>query len=225
MSYAITNADWTPEEIRVLGVLMEKAVTTPDQYPLSLNALMLGCNQSTSREPVTDYDEQEVELALTMLRDRKLVYRVDQAGARVPKFQHRLVEQWELDRPELAILTLLFLRGPQTVGQLRQRSERLYMFRDAEKVRETLENMANRSVDPIQIVVALPIQPGSKEVRYAHTLSPVSVESVIAVSETRGGEPLGSNPESLPELRTRVELLEQALEKLQREFDAFKSQF
>lgn len=231
MSDALENwGDWTAEELRVMGVLVEKAVTTPDQYPLSLNALMLGCNQSTSRDPVMDLDDGEVEEALTMLRDRKLVYRVDQAGARVPKFQHRLVEQWELTPPKLAVMTVLMLRGPQTVGQLRQRTERLYLFRDAEQVRETLEALMHRDLEPERLVVSLPLQPGSKEVRFAHTLCPVPIEvgGHSGSVRTHAGETASSSvssQESLPGLRSRVEQLEQELEQLRQEFQAFRSQF
>lgn len=218
------EADWTAEELRVMGVLMEKAIITPDQYPLSLNALVNGCNQSTSRDPVMDLDDDEVEESLTMLRDRKLVYRVDQAGARVPKYQHRLVETWELELREIALLAVLMLRGPQTLGQLRQRTERLYGFGDVEHVRRTLEGMMSRDVEPEQLVVKLSIQPGSKEVRYAHCLCPVEdmqgsvVKPVFEQDE-------GSNEGSVTGLRGRVAQLEEALAQLRQEFEDFKGQF
>ena len=224
MSEAHTEGDWAFEEIRVMGVLMEKAITTPDQYPLSLNSLVLGCNQSTSRDPVTELDETEVEEALIMLRDRKLVYRVDQAGARVAKFQHRLFEQWELQLPELAVLTVLMLRGPQTVGQLRQRTERLYLFRDVDQVRDTLQGMMTRDVEPEQLVKALPIQHGSKECRYAHLLCPVPVDSAVVEVSSGQGNPQSSG-ETLPGLREKVTQLENELEQLRQEFNEFKSQF
>ncbi len=224
MSEAHTERDWAFEEIRVMGVLMEKALTTPDQYPLSLNSLVLGCNQSTSRDPVTELDETEVEEALMMLRDRKLVYRVDQAGARVAKFQHRLVEQWELQLPEIAVLTVLMLRGPQTVGQLRQRTERLYLFRDVDQVRDTLQRIMARDIEPEQLVKALPIQHGSKECRYAHLLCPLSADSE-AVQVSSGQGTLQSSQDTLPGLRKKVMQLENELEQLRQEFNEFKSQF
>ena len=218
------NSDWTAEELRVMGVLMEKAIITPDQYPLSLNAVVTGCNQSTSREPVMDLDEGEVEEALTMLRDRKLVYRVDQAGARVPKFQHRLIDSWELNLQEIAVLTVMMLRGPQTVGQLRQRTERIYLFRDVEQVRETLEGLMERQVEPEQLVVKLALAPGSKEVRYAHTLCPVT-EFQAAVAHGFVDASDARQEGTMTGLRSRVEQLESELEQLRKEFEDFKAQF
>ena len=218
------EADWTAEELRVMGVLMEKAIITPDQYPLSLNALVNGCNQSTSRDPVMDLDDDEVEEALTMLRDRRLVYRVDQAGARVPKFQHRLVESWELELREIALMAVLMLRGPQTLGQLRQRTERLYGFGDVDHVRQTLEGLMGRDIEPESLVVKLPIQPGSKEVRYAHRLCPVEDMQIAAVKPVFAQ---GENPGegSVTGLRARVAELEEALSQLRQEFEEFKGQF
>lgn len=218
--------DWTAEEIRVMGVLLEKESVTPDQYPMTLNSLITGCNQSTSRDPVVDYGQVEVEDELTLLRDRKLVYRVDQAGARVPKFQHRLVEQWQLTRPELAVLSVLMLRGPQTLGQLRQRTERMYQFPDLERVRQTLDGLMQREIDPDSLVRILPMHSGTKEVRYTTTLAPTDVQSEapngLVESVKQETEP---TPDSLQGLRHRVRELESSLELLRQEFETFRSQF
>jgi uncharacterized protein YceH (UPF0502 family) len=219
--------DWSAEEVRVMGVLLEKEVVTPDQYPMTLNGLITGCNQSSSREPVVDYGQREVEDALTFLRDRKLVYRVDQAGARVPKFQHRLVEEWQLSRAETAVLSVLMLRGAQTLGQIRQRCERLYLFPDLERVRLTLEALMQRDIEPLSLVRALPMQIGSKELRYAHVLAPCTApDEAMQEGVLPAGERQAENaPDSLQGLRHRVKELESALETLRREFDHFRSQF
>jgi uncharacterized protein len=218
--------DWSAEEIRVMGVLLEKESVTPDQYPMTLNSLITGCNQSTSRDPVVNYGQEEVEDALTLLRDRKLVYRVDQAGARVPKFQHRLVEQWQLTRPELAVLSVLMLRGAQTLGQIRQRSERMYLFPDLERVRQTLDRLMEREIEPHSLASALPMQSGSKEVRYRTTLAPADALCEVATGHVGGVENETEHaPDSLPGLRHRVKELESSLESLRREFDDFRSQF
>lgn len=212
-----------------MGVLMEKSIITPDQYPLSLHSLTVGCNQSTSRDPITELVDIEVEESLTLLRDRKLVSRVDQAGARVPKFQHRLLDEWTMTIPELAVLTVLMLRGPQTAGQLRQRTERMYLFRDVDEVRETLDALISREVEPEHLAVKLPLLPGSKEARYAHTLSSVSEVSLSPMEDHHCApahlEDSAVVQASLPGLRTRVEQLESALEHLRQEFEDFKSQF
>jgi uncharacterized protein len=167
-----------------------------------------------------------VEDALTLLRDRKLVYRVDQAGARVPKFQHRLVEQWQLTRPELAVLSVLMLRGAQTLGQIRQRSERMYLFPDLERVRQTLDRLMEREIEPHSLACALPMQSGSKEVRYRTTLAPADALCEVSTGHVGGVEnETEPAPDSLPGLRHRVKELESSLESLRREFDDFRSQF
>jgi uncharacterized protein len=131
-------------EARVLGSLMEKARTTPEAYPLTLNALVNACNQKTSRDPVSDYDDDEVMDALDSLRERRLVMRVDVAGSRTAKFRENASLEWQLERPEYALLATLLLRGPQTPGQLRQRSERLYPFGDLQQVTDLLAAMQQR---------------------------------------------------------------------------------
>jgi len=156
----------SPIEARVLGALIEKEATTPEYYPLSLNALVNACNQKNNREPVTQLNEDEVRTALNRLRDQNLAAAVH--DSRVTKYEHRLQEVLNLTRGETAVLCVLLLRGPQTPGELRGRSERMHRFEELEDVAATLDRMNQR--DPA-LVTALPRQPGSREVRYAHLLS------------------------------------------------------
>src|SRR5438093_6216592 len=155
--------DWQldPVELRVLGALMEKEIATPDYYPLSLNALVNACNQKSNREPVVSYDEEIVETALAGLRKQGLCMRVS-GDSRVPKHEQRFTERDNLGRREAAVLCVLMLRGPQTVGELRGRTERLYNFDDLESVENTLQRLAE-----IGFVKQLPRQSGYKESRWA----------------------------------------------------------
>ncbi|MFT4111460.1 YceH family protein [Silvibacterium sp.] len=165
-----------PNELRVLGSLIEKEITTPEYYPLSLNALVNACNQKSSREPVMQLDEIAVERALSQLEDLSLVRRVH--DSRVAKYEHQARSLLDLKRPEIAVLCLLLLRGPQTPGELRSRADRLYTFDDIGAVTSTLERLSRQpsEEDSAQrrehapLVTLLPRQPGEKEARYAHTL-------------------------------------------------------
>ena len=136
-------------EVRVLGSLLEKDLTTPEYYPLTLNALQNACNQKSSREPVVSYDETTVAQGLELLRQKQLVLKVSGAGHRVEKYAHRLGETLNLGRRELALLCVLMLRGPQTVGELRGRTERMHPFEDMEEVERVLESLAVREPDPL----------------------------------------------------------------------------
>ncbi len=219
-------------EVRVLGALMEKSVTTPEYYPMTLNSLVAACNQRTSRDPVTDYDEDEVTDALDVLRAKGLVRRVDMAGARAPKFRHVADEALELDRPSLALLTVLLLRGPQTPGQLRARTERLHAFRDVEAVQEALEAMQSREEEPHELTRALPRRAGSKEIRYAQVLGVLpegggedagaDADGSGVMEAARGGAGRGSRIEAL---EARVRSLEAALDTLRQEFSDFRKEF
>ncbi len=151
------------EEGRVLGCLIEKAKTTPDSYPLSLNALVNACNQKTSRLPVTDLDEGDIMEAIEGLRSKRLVHRVDQAGARTPKFQHRAIETIDIENDEAALLCILLLRGPQTPGEIRSRTERLYAFDSTAEVEQMLRDLADRSRPLVKVI---PPSQGRKEPRY-----------------------------------------------------------
>ena len=198
-------------EIRVLGSLLEKENTTPEYYPLSLNALMNACNQKSNRDPVVSYDEETVEMALEGLRAKGLAVRVTGGDSRVPKHEERFTEEFNLGRREVAVMCLLFLRGPQTVGELRNRSDRLHTFDDLESVESTLNRLAE-----MEFVKKLPRQPGSRESRWTHLLAgdvEGEVEAAAPVIE-RG-----------PTDRERIAALERELAELRREFEEFRRKF
>jgi uncharacterized protein YceH (UPF0502 family) len=158
--------DLTPEEVRVLGALVEKQRTTPDQYPLSLNALRLACNQSTNRDPVVDFDEGTIREALERLSRRRWVRLASGAGSRATKYRHLLDEALGLDSSEISVLAVLMLRGPQTPGELRARTERLHRFEGGDELRETIERLVARD-----LAASAGRRPGQKEERYAHLLT------------------------------------------------------
>jgi hypothetical protein len=166
----------TPAEARVLGSLLEKEATTPDYYPLSLNALVNSCNQRSNREPVTNLDEEEVHLALRRLEDIGLAGRARSADGRVTKYEHWLGEAYNFTRAESALICVLLLRGPQTPGELRGRTERLHSFAELADVLAGLQKLTERTPS---LVAVLPRQPGTKESRYTHLLCG-PVESVAA---------------------------------------------
>jgi uncharacterized protein len=196
-------------EVRVLGALLEKEIATPDYYPLSLNALVNACNQKSNREPVVNYDEDIVETALTTLRAKGLAVRIT-GDSRVPKHEQRFTEKHNLGRREAAIMCVLMLRGPQTTGELRGRTERLYEFEDLEGVESTISRLAEMG-----FVTTLPRQTGFKEPRHAHLLSgAISLEEPAAAPAERG-----------PSDRDRIATLETALADLRREFDDFRRGF
>ncbi|HUP63209.1 MAG TPA: YceH family protein [Thermoanaerobaculia bacterium] len=197
-----------PVEIRILGSLMEKQLSTPEYYPLTLNALVAACNQKSNREPVMELAEDEVQRALDRLQDEKLVWRV--MGGRAVRFDHNLDSVWHLDRREKALLTLLFLRGPQTAGELRGRSDRLQSFDTVREVEELLRDMGAHSEPLVQ---QLSRRPGQKEERWAHTAGGAIAEPAPAAeTELRmGGEPLSARVLRLEE---RVEELSRALAEL-----------
>ena len=205
-------------EARVLGALMEKEVTTPDYYPLSLNALVNACNQKSNREPVVSYDEDTVETALADLRTKGLAVRIS-GESRVPKHGQRFTEKFNMGRREAAIICVLLLRGPQTPGELRGRTDRLYPFDDLESVEHTLDHLAEQ-----EFVVKLPRQSGSREARWAHLMSgPVEA----APEEVAGAAAPPASARATPDsdLAERVTSLEEQLRELQREFDDFRRRF
>jgi len=198
-----------PVEIRVLGSLMEKQLATPEYYPLTLNALVAACNQKSNREPVMELSESEVQRALDRLQDEKMVWRV--MGGRAVRFDHNLDSVWHLNRGEKALLTLLFLRGPQTAGELRGRSDRLQTFDSVGEVEELLREM---SVHSEPLVRQLSRRPGQKEERWAHLAGGAIVEPEVSAPEadTRGGgEPLSVRVQRLEE---RLAAMERALNEL-----------
>jgi uncharacterized protein len=158
----------TEIETRVLGSLIEKDITTPDYYPLSLNALVNACNQKNNREPVMTLDEDSVSHALASLQENRLAGPASGADSRVTKYEHRLQEVFNFDRREIAILCVLLLRGPQTSGELRSRTDRMYRFETLEDVVSTLDRLSQREPS---LVAVLPRQPGTKESRYMHLFS------------------------------------------------------
>jgi uncharacterized protein YceH (UPF0502 family) len=199
-----------PVEVRVLGCLMEKQLSTPEYYPLTLNALLAACNQKSNREPVLELGEDAVQRALDRLQEEKLVWKV--MGGRAVRYDHNLDHVWHLDRPQKAVLTLLFLRGPQTAGELRGRSDRLNGFDSVSAVEQTLEAMAAHS-EPL--VRRMPRRPGQKEERWAHTVGG-------AVVEAPEPETVGTTSASGEPLSLRVHRLEQQLAALEGEFRALK---
>src|ERR1051326_4655553 len=199
-------------EARVLGALMEKAIATPEYYPLSLNALVNACNQKSNREPVVSYDEGTVEAALDSLRNKGLAMRISGRDSRVPKHEQRFTERDNLGRREAAIMCVLMLRGPQTVGELRGRTDRLYTFDDLEGVESTLHKLAE-----MEFVKQLPRQVGYKEPRWAQLLAgDVEVDGAAAApaSSERG-----------PSDRERIVALEQQVSELRAAFEDFKRRF
>ena len=205
--------DWQldPVELRVLGALMEKEIATPDYYPLSLNALVNACNQKSNREPVVSYDDEIVETALAGLRKQGLCMRVS-GDSRVPKHEQRFTERDNLGRREAAVLCVLMLRGPQTVGELRGRTERLYTFEDLEGVESTLNRLAEAGY-----VKRLPRQAGFKEARFTHLLA-----GDVDVVEGAAAAPAA---ERGPTDRDRIGALEAEVADLKRRFEDFKRTF
>jgi len=198
----------TSTEARVLGALVEKEITTPEYYPLSLNALINACNQKNNREPVTSLDEVEVRQALHGLEDQHLAGPVRGDG-RVVKYEHRLQEVFNFTRGEVAIFCVLLLRGPQTPGELRGRTERMYRFDELSDVQNSLQKLMNRE-PPLAKV--LPRQPGTKEARYVHLLCGdiQSFESASERGQSSSYAYASSNSQSDPdpELQNRVAQLE-----------------
>jgi uncharacterized protein YceH (UPF0502 family) len=196
-------------ETRVLGSLLEKDITTPEYYPLTLNALVNACNQKSSREPVVNYDEDTVVQALELLKPKGLALRISGAGHRVEKWSHRLGEALNLGRRELALLCVLMLRGPQTVGELRSRTERMHDFADMEEVESVLELLASRQPDPLTARAA--------RGRWMQVLSEEQPEE----GETAAAAPASARPA----VEARVEALEREVAELRREWERFRSQF
>jgi uncharacterized protein len=211
-------------EARILGCLLEKERLTPENYPLSLNSLTSACNQSTNREPVTSFEERTVEAGLYSLREKKLASLIHAAGARVQKYRHNLPDQYELTPGETALLCVLLLRGPQTSGELRMRTERMYRFGAIDEVEGALQTLG-KGTEPL--VKMLPIRPGQKEVRYAQLLA---AEAAIEPAAAHAGAahaasataPPGARVEALAE---EVAALAAELRQLRDEFSAFRKQF
>ncbi|MBA4136456.1 MAG: DUF480 domain-containing protein [Opitutus sp.] len=216
-------------EARVLGALIEKDLTTPDYYPLSLNALVNACNQLNNREPVMAITEADVTRALDKLRDKRLAVVITGGDSRVLKFAHKATEVFELKRAEVSLLCVLLLRGPQTVGELRGRTGRMHEFADLADVQAKLGGLANREAPQPSLVTLLPRAPGTKESRYAHLLSgaPTFVPAAIAPGDNPAAftAPLSSDTELMKQLEADNAELKRQLAELRREFDEFRKKF
>lgn len=212
----------TDVEARVLGSLVEKGVTTPDYYPLSLNALVNACNQKSNRDPVMNLDEDSVREALRALDKDGLAGPADSFDGRVTKYEHRLQEAYNFDRRETAILCVLLLRGPQTPGELRSRSERMHSFDDLAEVESTLQRLMKREPPLAKI---LPRQPGTKEARYAHLLSGDDVEVIQPEANAETPPRNAGSPERIAQLEREVLQLKNEIANLKQEFGAFRKQF
>ena len=215
-------------EVRVLGALIEKDLTTPDYYPLSLNALVNACNQINNREPVMSLGEPDVARALDKLREKRLAVVITGGDSRVMKFAHKTREVLELSRPEVSLLCLLLLRGPQTVGELRGRSGRMHEFADLADAQTILGQLANRETPQVSLVTLLPRAPGTKESRYAHLLSGEPASLAAAADPTAAATvvaPLSSDTVRLAQLEADNTSLKQQLADLRRDFDEFRRKF
>ena len=197
--------DASPVELRVLGCLIEKQRTTPDAYPLSLNALRLACNQSTNRDPVVDYDEETIRAALQRLGGRGWTRLASGAGSRAVKYRHLFGEALGLDDADLALLAVLMLRGPQTLGELKSRTERLHRFESIAAVEEALISLGER-----ELVARLPRWPGQKEERFAHLLGGDADEATAGAAPV----PLPVADDRLTRLERRVDAIEEELAEL-----------
>ena len=212
-------------EVRVLGALVEKEITTPDYYPLTLNALVNACNQSSNRDPVVSFDETTVVRALDGLREKKLALVFYGAESRVPKYAHKLQEAFMLSRPEIAALCVLLLRGPQTVGELRGRTGRMHEFAALEEVEATLQALATKEPQPL--ATKLPRQTGFKESRFAHLLGgevhPEPAETAPRLEPATVAVRLEN--ERLAKLEAETEAMRRELAELKGQFAEFRKQF
>lgn len=202
----------TQVETRILGCLVEKQLTTPEYYPLTINALTAACNQKSNRDPVMSLGETEIMAAIDDLRDKNLVYLYYGSTSRTVKYKHMLPSVYELDAAGTAIMAVLFLRGPQTLGEIRERTGRLHEFGGLGEVQETLDSLSRRD-EPL--IVKLERQPGQKEARFAHLLSgAIDVEKLAAARTVHS--PSGDD---------RIAKLEQEVAELRNELTAFRSVF
>jgi uncharacterized protein len=215
------NIVLNPAEARVLGALVEKDITTPDYYPLSLNALINACNQKNNREPVTNFDEETVRLALRNLSDKRLAGPASGADGRVTKYEHRMQEVFNFTRQETALICVLLLRGPQTPGELRGRTERMYQFEHLDDVLSGLQQLMRREPP---LAKALGRRPGTKEIRYAHLLSG-DVEAWEPPAETTSFSAGSADAERLIQLEEQVAALRNEVTDLKQQMVEFRKQF
>jgi len=206
-------------EVRVLGSLVEKDITTPDYYPLSLNALVNACNQKNNRDPVMSLDENAVRDALDCLQERRMAGPAGGADSRVTKYEHRLQEVFNFTRPEIALIGVLLLRGPQTPGELRGRAERMHRFEALDDVQSTLQRLMQREPP---LVKMLPRQAGTKEARYAHLFAG-DVEGfeapAVAAAAPHNADRVARLEEEVGELRRELNELKDQVERFRRQFE------
>jgi uncharacterized protein YceH (UPF0502 family) len=210
----------TDDEVRILGCLLEKEMATPDYYPLSLNALTNACNQKSNRNPVVSFDEETVVYGLNGLREQNLARQSN--VSRVPKYEQLLSTELNLITREKAIICILLVRGPQTIGEIRSRTERLYSFSGLDEVQEAMGSLAD-----MNLVTRLARQPGRKEARYAHLLGGDPQETVVEKIPPPEDATVIVRREndSITELQEQIEELRSEIQSLQQEFTTFKSQF
>lgn len=220
----------SPVQLRVLGALIEKEITTPENYPLSLNSLINACNQRSSREPVMDLDEEQVRQALHTLEDLSLT--APTRDSRVTKYEHRARTVLNLRRDETALLCLLLLRGPQTPGELRSRADRMFSFDDLGSVTATLDRLAARSSQPDPaapnavvtgpLTTLLPRQPGSREARYAHLLGgPIDIAAYATIAATQ--PEASSASQRIAQLETDLAALTAIVQTIQSKINSLES--
>ena len=220
------NVTLNAAEIRVLGSLVEKQITTPEYYPLTLNALTNACNQKNNRDPIASFDEATVVRGLDGLRDKKLVSTVTGSGIRVPKYKHSFIETFNLNQQEIAVVCLLMLRGPQTIGEIRGRTGPMYNFANLTDVEATIEKLSsNESRKPF--VRKLPLLSGQKEARYTHLLSgepDIKEQETIPHPEAATLQVRAEN-ERISKLEEEVKSIREEVKKLKQIFLDFKKQF
>jgi uncharacterized protein len=210
-------------EVRVLGSLIEKDITTPDYYPLSLNALVNACNQKNNRDPVMTLDESSVRDALSSLQEKRMAGSASGADSRVTKYEHRLQEVFNFDRREIALVGVLLLRGPQTPGELRGRTERMYRFETLDDVQSGLQKLMDRQPP---LVSVLPRQPGTKESRYTHLFSGTYIpETTTDVYAPSSESPRNSHEQRIAELEAVVSSLKSEVDEIRQQLAEFTSQF
>ena len=210
-------------EVRILGCLIEKEVTTPEYYPLSLNSLTSACNQKSNRDPVVSYDETAVAQGLDSLQIKGLTRTTHTAGSRVPKYLHTTLDLFDLSGKEIAILCELMLRGPQTIGEIRTHTERMCAFENLDEVEKTLRGLMEQ--DP-PMAAKLPREAGRKECRYMHLFSGTSsAEKPAEVLSTGNEKPQVPVQKRIIEMEEEIARLRSALEELKQAFAEFKSQF
>jgi uncharacterized protein YceH (UPF0502 family) len=216
----VADLNLSDVEVRVLGSLIEKDITTPDYYPLSLNALVNACNQKNNREPVMSLNEDAVRQGLLSLQERRMAGPAGGADSRVAKYEHRLQEVFNFDRREIALVCVLLLRGPQTPGELRGRSERMYRFETLDDVESALDKLMHREPPLVRV---LPRQPGTKESRYMHLFA--GSADVAELPQRFRHQPEGPDDSRLPALEDEVASLKREIAELRQLFSDFRDQF